>query len=54
MTRLECRSFIREIGTVLMDNSHYRLTFDPDNNNKIPGKSLFKVAIDRCCNVWKI
>ncbi len=27
-----------------MDNSHYRLTFDLDNKNEIPGKNLLKVV----------
>ena len=27
-----------------MDNSHYRLTFDLDNKNKISGKNLLKVV----------
>ncbi len=27
-----------------MDNSHYRLTFDLNNKNKIPGKNPIKVV----------
>ena len=27
-----------------MDNLHYRLTFDLDNKNEIPGKNLLKVV----------
>ena len=42
-----------------MDNLHYRLTFDLDNKNEIPGKNLLKVVkfqtlVEKCCNVWKI
>ncbi len=42
-----------------MDNLHYRLTFDPDNKNEIPGKNLLKVVnfqnlVEKCFNVWKI
>ena len=42
-----------------MDNLHYRLTFDPDNKNEIPGKNLLKVvkfknAVEKNYNVWKI
>ena len=39
-----------------MDNLHYRLTFDLDNKNEIPGKNLWKVVkfqnlVEKYCNV---
>ena len=42
-----------------MDNLHYRLTFDLDNENEIPGKNILKVVkfqnlVEKCYNVWKI
>ena len=42
-----------------MDNLHYRLTFDLDNEDEIPGKNLLKVVkfqnlFEKLCNVWKI
>ncbi len=42
-----------------MDNLHYRLTFDLDNENEIHEKNFLKVVkfqnlVEKCCNVWKI
>ena len=38
---------------------HYRLTFDLDIKNEIPGKNLSKVVkfqnlVEKCRNIWKI
>ncbi len=41
-----------------MDNLQYRLTFDLDNKNEVPGENLlkevkFQNSVEKCCNVWK-
>ena len=40
----------------IVDNLHYRLIFDLNDKNEIPGKNLLKVVIfqnlvKKCCNV---
>ncbi len=47
------------VEMVLMDNLHYRRTFDLNYKNEIPGKNFLKVVkfqnlVEKYCNVWKI
>ena len=43
----------------IMENLHYRRTFDLHSKNEIPGKNLLKVVkfqnlVEQYCIVWKI